>query len=201
MALFEVIGELHPRGISYAILSLIIENTDIVYLIVDSEEEKEALTEVLLELKDQYELRRCASSTIKLKDFKVVPADSYYMNWEEYSGRRLIFVKQDRNLRSPVLDMLTVFIESMWRVRARDPVKRIAVHIADVLLALDVIKEHYRHLRELIEMEMTETDPKKKKELAESVKKKQKELMSMLEARFPRKEDALLAYELAKFLF
>jgi len=97
--------------------------------------------------------------------------------------------------------MLTVFIESMWRVRARDPVKRIAVHIADVLLALDVIKEHYRHLRELIEMEMTETDPKKKKELAESVKKKQKELMSMLEARFPRKEDALLAYELAKFLF
>lgn len=200
MAFLDVISELHPRGVSYAILSLIVEDTDAVYIIVDTEKEKEILTEMLLELKDQYEMRRSISSTVRLKDFKVLSAESYYMSWEEYSGKRLIFVKQDRNLRSPILDMLATFIESMWRARARDPVKRIAMHITDVLLAVDVIREHYGHLRELIEMEAKETDPKKKKELSKNVEKKQKELISMLEARFSRREDALLAYELTRFL-
>jgi len=200
MSFFNVIAELQPRGLGYAILSLIVEDTDIVYIIVDNEEEKEILSEILLELKDQFEARRSFSSAISLRDFKVLTADEYYEHWEDYAGKRLIFVKQDRNLKSPPLDKLAIFIESMWRVRSRDPIRRIAMHIVDILLALDVAKEHYRYLKELIEKEMKEEDPKRKKNLAKEIERKRKELISMLEKRFSRREDIDLAYELVSYL-
>ncbi len=200
MSFFKVISEVHPRGLGYAILSLIIENTDIVYLIVDTEEEKEVLGEILLELKEQFEARRSFSSSLKLRDFKVLTADEYYSNWEEYAGKRLIFVKLDRNLKSPPLDKLALFIESMWRVRSRDPIRRIALHMVDLLLALDVAKEHYKYLRELMASEAKEEDPKKKKDLLKAIDRKRKELISMLEKRFSRREDIDLTYEIISFL-
>lgn len=200
MSFFEVISQLQPRGIGYALLSIVIEDTDEVFIIVKDEQQKEVLMDILNEFKDQFESRKSYVSTISLKNFNILTEKEYYSKWEDYVGKRLIFVEKDRNMISTSLDKMALFIETMWRAKARDPIRRIALHIADILVALDVAKEHYLKLKELIEKEMKEQDPKAKKKLLKDIDKKRKELISMFEKRFSRKEDIDLAYDLIEFM-
>ena len=200
MSFFEVLSQLQPRGVGYAILSLIVEDTDDVYIIVGDEEQKEVLRDLLSEFRDQFERRKSVVSALSLREFHILTEEEYYSRWEDYVGKRLIFVEKDRNMISPSLDKIASFIESMWRARARDPIRRIALHIADILVALDVAKEHYSKLRELMQREMEEQDPKQKKKLLKEIDRKRKELISMFEKRFTRKEDIDLAYDLISFL-
>ena len=200
MSFFKIISEIQPRGVGYAILSLLIEVVDEVLIIVLDEDQKEVLRDILMELKDQFESRRSETSQLRLRNFQILTEEEYYSKWEEYVGKRLIFVERDRNLISTSLDKLGLFIESMWRVRARDPIRRIALHMADILVALDVAKEHYVKLKELIDKEMQEQDPKAKKKLLKEIDKKKRELISMFEKRFSRREDIDLAFDLISFL-
>ncbi len=200
MSFFKVISELQPRGIGYAMLSIIIEDVDEVYIIVRDEEQKEILNELLEEFRDTFESRKSVISKLTLRNFHILTEQEYYSRWEDYVGKRLIFVERDRNLISTSLDKLSVFIETMWRARARDPIRRIAMHLADILVALDIAKEHYIKLKELINKEMVEQDPKTKKKLLKDIDKKRKELISMLERRFSRREDIDLAFDLISFL-
>lgn len=200
MSFFEVISQLQPRGIGYALLSLIVEDVDEVYIIVKDEQQKEVLMDILNEFRDQFESRKSYVSTLSLRKFNILTEEEYYSNWENYVDKRLIFVEKDRNMISTSLDKMALFIEAMWRARARDPIRRIALHVADVLVALEVAKEHYLKLRELTKKEMEEIDPKAKKKLLKEIDKKRKELISMFEKRFSRKEDVDLAYDLIKFM-
>lgn len=200
MSFFDVISQLQPRGIGYALLSLIVEDVDEVYIIVKDEQQKDVLMDILNEFRDQFESRKSHISTLSLRKFNILTEEEYYSNWEKYVGKRLIFVEKDRNMISTSLDKMALFIEAMWRARARDPIRRIALHIADILVALEVAKEHYLELQKLRKREMEELDPKVKKKLSKERDKKQKALISMFEKRFSRKEDADLAYDLIKFM-
>lgn len=201
VSFFDVISRITPRGLSYAILSLIIEREDPVYIIVEDDDEKEVIKDILGELRDTFQARRSVASSINMRNFVVLTEEEYYLHWEDYAGKRLVFAVRDRNLKAPPMDKLAAFIEAMWRARSRDPIRRIVNHIVDILLALDVAKEHYVKLKELLEREKQETDPKEKKKLLKEVDKKRKELLGMLERRFTtRREDIDLAYELVSYL-
>ncbi|MEX0568762.1 MAG: hypothetical protein Q6363_006335, partial [Candidatus Njordarchaeota archaeon] len=126
MSFFEVISQLQPRGIGYALLSIVIEDTDEVFIIVKDEQQKEVLMDILNEFKDQFESRKSYVSTISLKNFNILTEKEYYSKWEDYVGKRLIFVEKDRNMISTSLDKMALFIETMWRAKARDPIRRIA---------------------------------------------------------------------------
>lgn len=176
----EFTRRLTNRGVAYAIISLIVERGEIT-IIAPSEEDKELLSILLEDIKNNFDLRISPTSDIKLANFEVITLDEYYKNWKQYSGRRLIFVFEDKNLICPPLDYLERIVEETLVSRSRDPIRRLAVRISDILMPLEVAKDYYEQFKQ--------------------GKINEKKLVSLIESRFPSKEDAHFALELLKAFF
>lgn len=176
----DLTRRLTNRGVAYAIVSLIVERGDII-IIAPSENDKELLSILLDEIKSNFDLRISPTSDIKLANFEVITIDEYLRNWKQYSGKRLIFVIEDKNLISPPLDHLERIIEETLVSRARDPIRRLAVRISDILMPLDIAKDYYEQYKE--------------------GKIDEKKLISLIQSRFPSKDDAQFAFELLKTFY
>lgn len=176
----ELVRKLGARGIGYAILSMIVEREPIV-VVVQDDTDKELISILLDEIKSHFELRRSPTSDIKLANFEVITKEEYFKHWKEFAGKRLIFVVDDRNLICPALDYLERIIEEVILSKARDPIGRLAIRLGDVLSPLEVAKDYYEQFKQ------GKIDAKK--------------LHSMLESRFPKKDDAYLALEILKTLY
>jgi len=176
----RVLNKYGARGLGYAIFSMIVEREPLV-IIVNNDEDIELLTFILEEVRDRYEIRKTPTSKYKLANFEIIKKEDYYKNWRAFSGKRLIFIEEDKNLFCPGLDLLERIIEEVVLSKTRDPIGRIAMRVSDVLTSLELAKDYYmQYLEKKID---------------------EKKLMSLLQARFPKKEEADLILEIIKSLF
>jgi len=175
-----MVNKYGARGLGYAIFSMIVEKEPIV-IITDDSATSEQISILLEEIRDQYELRRSPTSEFKLANFEIITREEYYKRWKELAGKRLIFINEDKYIYCPGLDLLERIIEEIILSKARDPIGRIAIRITDVLSSLEIAKDYYLQYKE------GKIDAKK--------------LYSLLEARFPKKEDAHLALEIIRSFY
>jgi len=176
----DLTKRLTNRGVAYAIISLIVERGDII-IVTPSEDDKELLSILLEDIKNNFDLRISPTSELKLANFEVITIDEYLKNWKRYAGKRLIFILEDKNLISPPLDHLERIVEETLVSRSRDPIRRLAVRISDILIPLDVARDYYEQYKE--------------------GKIDEKKLISLMQSRFPSKDDAQFALELLKTFY
>ncbi len=176
----DLTKRLTNRGVAYAIISLIVERGDIV-IVVPNDDDKELLSILLEDIKSNFDLRISPTSDIKLANFEIITVEEYLKSWKQYSGKRLIFVIEDKNLISPPLDHLERIIEETLVSRSRDPIRRLAVRISDILMPLDIAKDYYEQYKQ--------------------GKIDEKKLISLIQSRFPSKDDAHFALELLKTFY
>ena len=87
----DLTKRLTNRGVAYAIISLIVERGDII-IVTPSEDDKELLSILLEDIKNNFDLRISPTSELKLANFEVITIDEYLKNWKRYAGKRLIFI-------------------------------------------------------------------------------------------------------------
>ncbi len=176
----ELTRRLTNRGVAYAIISLIVERGDII-IVAPSKEDKEMLSILLEDIKSHFDLRVSPTSDLKLANFEVITLDEYLKNWKKYAGKRLVFVFEDKNIICPPLDYLERIVEETLVSRTRDPIRRLAVRISDILMPLDVAKDYYEQYKQ--------------------GKIDEKKLITLIESRFPSKDDVHFAVELLKSFY
>jgi len=165
------------RGIGYAIFSIIVEREPVV-VIVDDDQAKELFSILLEDIWDNYERRKTPTSDIKLANFDVITKEEYFKKWKEYAGKRLVFVYDDRYLFCPGLDILERIVEDIVVSKTRDPIGRLVVRIVDILTSLELARDYYKDFK--------------------AGKIDSKKLISTLEKRFPKKDDAHLLIEILR---
>jgi len=176
----DIVNHYGSRGLGYAIYSMIVEKEPLV-IIIDKKEFLEPFTILLEEIHDRYEIRKPPTSEVKLAPFEIVTREEYFKRWREFAGKRLIFIKEDKNIICPGLDLLEKILDEIFLSGSKDPVMRIAIRITDILSSIEIAKEYYREF----------------KKGSMSVKK----FYSLLEKRFPKRDDAHLLVEILRSFY
>ena len=119
----DVIRILGKRPLAYAIYSLLVKQEPQI-LIVDNDEEVKVLDSFLnFIFGDLY-----GSSTTGLpklnKPFEIITKDTYMKNWKKFSGERIVFVKEDINLKSEAIDNMISLIDKSLKSKFPPPEDR-----------------------------------------------------------------------------
>lgn len=137
---------LTPRGIGYVIYILLIEPSERAVFVVDTEEEKEALKQLLDSLLPEVrELTKRPGFHIKIPEPEVVTREEYEKRWREFAGARIAMIKEEMSLRAAAVDFLErVVRDALERTKLfwMGPVDRLRERVLEILGRADEVYAH-----------------------------------------------------------
>mgnify|MGYP000683949900 CR=1 FL=1 len=139
VTLDEVIKEIGIRAVAYAIYSLLIRYEPQI-LIVDTDKEAEMLDMFLSEiLRDVYGAPTTGIPKVNTP-FQTIKKEDYLSNWKKFVGKKLVFVKDDQNIRSEAVNSLVSLIERSLKSKFPPPEERFKSVIEGTLTTIYRVK-------------------------------------------------------------